>query len=825
MTISTIGDMLREVAHRARDMELSIDCNVDGLFSSTIAIIGDHPSERERVSKLPLTGNSGKLFWELVRPLSIRRNNTYISYAIKRQLVADEKGKSKISKTEQGLYNTILAWELQQLPNLQYIICLGNYALEAITGLTGITNYRGSVLETQITSLSTNETRRVKVIPFLNPSQVLREPKWEVMYKHDVDRFKKVLNGTFKELSIDTHINPSPREALQWIDKMQDEQVPCGIDIETAGNETACIGLANSRTTAMCINFRTASANHYSITDELDIRLRLQRFFSDPNTRPVMQNGMFDSSWLAYKDRLIIGPSHFDTMLAHHTLYPSLPHNLGFLTTQYTNHPFYKDDGKTWRENWDIDEYWKYNGKDAAILISIYQEELQELKDQKLDEFFFDHVMRLQPHLIRMTYMGVKADVSLKASIAEMSKVEVARLKAEFYEQVALTTGDQDFKPNPASPKQMADLFFNRLRLVGRGVATDVKNRQRMRNHPRTTNEARKLLDAVDALAKEQKFLSTYAEMQHDEDNKIRCEYKQTGVSSAPGRLSSAATLWESGTNLQNQPERAHQMFIAEPGYGFSYFDLAQAEARVVGWKAPIPKWMEQFEQARIDGKYDAHRALASEMFNIPYDETPKSDKNEDGSFSKRYIAKRCRHGLNYRMMPDRLAETLNIGISLSDAEELWRIYHKTNPELEKWWEHTYDEVKKNRTLFNSYGRRWILLERYDEEALKAIVAFYPQSTIGDKVSRCIYLCESDPDWPSERARIALNIHDALIAIHDLEVGDTVRRIMKKHAEEPIIIKGYDGVTRELIIPCDLKASVPDEHGVHRWSTLEKVYV
>jgi hypothetical protein len=54
-------------------------------------------------------------------------------------------------------------------------------------------------------------------------------------------------------------------------------------------------------------------------------------------------------------------------------------------------------------------------------------------------------------------------------------------------------------------------------------------------------------------------------------------------------------------------------------------------------------------------------------------------------------------------------------------------------------------------------------------------------------------------------------------------VGAEVRGIMKKYAEEPIVIKGFDGVTRELIIPCDLKMSMPDEYGVHRWSTLKKV--
>lgn len=824
--ITNIGEINREIANRCRDLGLILDCGSDGSFGAEIAIIGEAPGERERIMKMPLVGASGKLFWELVRPIGINRRNVYISNTVKRQLLAIDDSKVKISRNEVDHYASILNWELQQLPNLKYIVCLGNHALQAVTGLSGIMHHRGSVYDAQITSISLGTSRDVKVIAMLNPAAVMREPKWEVMYKFDVGRLQNVLRGQHKEYSISPIINPSPQEAVLWIDKMQDERLPIALDIESTGNETACIGLANNRLTGMCINWRGRSSNRYSIREECAIRLRLQRLFDDPNTRLVMQNGMFDSYWLGYKDRINLGSSYFDTMLAHHTLYPSLPHNLGFLTSQYTTHPFYKDDGKNWREGGDIDQFWNYNVKDCCITLAVYEEELQELRNQRLDSFFFEHVMRLQPHLIQMTLMGIKADTSLKKTIAEQAKEDVAALKAKFHAYVASATGEEDYKPNPNSPKQLAELFFTKLRLVGRGTATDIKNRQRMRTHPKTPESAKMMLATLDEYAKENKFLGTYAEMEVDVDGRIRCEYKQTGVASAPGRLSSTSVMWGSGTNLQNQPARAHKMFVADEGYGFSYFDLSQAEARVVGWKAPIPSWIAQFEQARIDGVYDAHRALASEMFNVPYDEVTKEDWEEDerGLFTKptiRYKAKRCRHGLNYRMGADKLAETVEI--PFSEAEELWRIYHRVNPELQEWWRHTTEEVRRTRTLYNAYGRRWILLERFDEEALKSIVAFYPQSTIGDKVSRCIYLCESDPDWPVGHARMGLNIHDALIAVHRLEDGDAVRSIMKKHALEPLIIKGYDGVERELIIPCDLKKSVPDEYGVHRWSNLEKV--
>jgi hypothetical protein len=41
---------------------------------------------------------------------------------------------------------------------------------------------------------------------------------------------------------------------------------------------------------------------------------------------------------------------------------------------------------------------------------------------------------------------------------------------------------------------------------------------------------------------------------------------------------------------------------------------------------------------------------------------------------------------------------------------------------------------------------------------------------------------------------------------------------MKKHAETPIIIRG-----EPVTIFTDLKQSMPDEKGVHRWSTLQDI--
>ena len=147
--------------------------------------------------------------------------------------------------------------------------------------------------------------------------------------------------------------------------------------------------------------------------------------------------------------------------------------------------------------------------------------------------------------------------------------------------------------------------------------------------HPRTRTAAKDLIVAIDTLKEQAKFVSTYIRAEPDDDGRWRCSWKQTGVSSAPGRLSSAQTNWSTGLNFQNIPENAKDMFVAPPGWEFSYYDMAQIEARIVAFLAHIPVWKLQFENARLHpGSYDAHCALAAEMYRVPYDDVPRQDRD-----------------------------------------------------------------------------------------------------------------------------------------------------------------------------------------------------
>lgn len=846
----SLTELNRHIQAWGKQHNLAIDCQSFGKFDSQIAIIGNYVHEGEKIQNVPFVRGYGETLWNALRIEKLNRSDVYQTIAIKKHKIAiDPKQPIRCSKEEIEEYGALLRWELSQLPNLKYIVVLGDFALQCFSEHKSILQVQGSVYDHYLFDPN-GDKRLIKLIAVIDPDIVMKQAKFRYTLAHNLQKLTRVLNGTFTYPVIETLYNLPMRDVIGYIRMLMRQKLPTALDIETVNMETACIGLANRSDQALCINFRNEFGNQYSLEEELSIRTLLQHWFNrkdEYRPRLIMQNGMFDSYWLGYKDRMRLPASYHDTMLASHTLASTLPHGLDYLVSRYTDIPYYKDQGKTWRDVKDYPQFWNYNGKDCCSLIPIHEQQIEELEQIRLPDhlneiyqwrtmldFFRGHVMRLQPHLVRMTVGGIKADKDLKNKLAIDIAEDIEKLKFKFYAHVADLTGDPEYKPNPASPKQLAELFFTKLRLQGRGLATDKANRERMINHPKTSQKARDMLLTLNQWAAEQKFLSTYIGMQVDPDGRIRCEYKQTGVQSAPGRLSSTSTMWESGANLQNQPQRAQELFQIDDGYEASYFDLSQAEARVVGWRYAIPKWIEDFERARLEGGYDAHRALASDMWHIPYDEVPKEDWDDNLQPTIRYKAKRSRHGFNYTMEGPKLAEVM--GVSVEEGIVLHQIYHRTNPELKQGWEWTYRLVTQKGHIHNCYGRWFNLLDKPDPRDLGQYVAFYFQSSIGDKVARCVYMIEDDPEWPKE-ARMLLNIHDALIAIHKPEDGDLCRRIMKKHAQEIMYIECIDKKIRELIIPADFKRSVPykiikDSEGNKvkvpdkpRWSNLEKVVV
>jgi len=833
MVIQNVTDINAELARRSAGFGLDFVVGGDGIIGAELAIVGEAPGYREVEARTPFIGQSGNLLWTQLREhCKVMRMETYVTNVVKRQVsvTASADEDTKVTPGELRYWKELLMWELNQLPNLKYVLVLGNIALQALTDNNGITNWRGSVLSNQNIRYETvNGMVHNKVVSMVlsyNPIMVLREPKFTPVFSLDTSKLRAVMDGVWRGHAVKEIINPTWSEAMDWIDKMRSEKKPVSFDIEitqdkarTVG-ETVCIGFANNAHEGMCINFRDAHDNRYNVEREAKLYRHIQSLLNAPDVQLVAQNGNFDSYWMWYKDRIKPKSIWFDTMLAHFTLYPLLPHGLGFLTSQYTQHPFYKDEGKNWREDLDFNAFWRYNVKDCCITYACYEKLLAELQTAKLEDFFFNHMMHLSPELVRMTVLGTLCDVDMKRKLSADQHVIVEQLRQNFYASAQAATGDPAYTPNPGSPIQMQDLFYTRLGLPTKGkVSADAKNRDRLKMLPLLPDKVQTVIQCLDKWSEEAKFTNTYADMRVDDDDRLRCDYSQIKVANAPGRLSSSQTMWGTGGNLQNQPERAQKMFIADPGYEFTYTDGAQAEARVVAviWK--VRGLIDNFERAKTEEGFDVHRANASRIFRVPYADIPSYDRDPvTGVITKRFLGKRCVHGLNYRMEAPKLAEVC--GIPVSQANDAYYSYHRAFPEIKIGWRETLEEVRRHKMLFTPKGRRFLIMGMNpyeDDEALDSVIAFIPQSTVGDHVSALIYQCHGHKDWP-KTARIILNTHDGLVALNELAHGGIVRGIMKEFAETPIPSKNGD-----IFIPFEFKKSFPGEDGKHRWSDLVKV--
>lgn len=551
----SVGELNRAFAERAVGAGLAFDCLADGNIDSSIAIVCEAPGPREVQLKTPLIGGSGKFLWEVLAQFGIRRQHCYVTNVVKRQLVDDaQTKKAGISRNEFSHWKALLDWELAQLPNCKHVLVLGDLALQAVVGDTGIDKWRGSVVGDGVRNF----------IIANNPALIMRKPSLEQIFRLDISKLDMVMRGQWREHEIAAAYDPSPTEAIAYCDRMIQEAKPVSFDIEVVSGETACVGFANNAHEGMCINFRGRDDNRWSLSDERRVRMSIQRVLRHNTVRLVAQNGGFDSGWLWYKDRIKAKPLWVDTLLAHHTLHPTWPHNLGFLTAQYTTHPFYKDEKDAWREGGDISTFWQYNVKDACITWEVARRLEGELVHQKLWDFYRNHVMRLQPHLIAATVLGNRVDTGMRDQLNADFGTDVDRLANEFKIAARIATGDDTIDPNPNSPKQLAELFFQKLRLVGKNTSTDEANRLSMMENPRTSEAARKMLAILNDYKEQHKLLSTYIKAEIDPDGRMRSDYKQYGTQFVPGRLSSSSTLWGSGMNLQNQPERLRGMFIAD---------------------------------------------------------------------------------------------------------------------------------------------------------------------------------------------------------------------------------------------------------------------
>ena len=465
---------------------------------------------------------------------------------------------------------------ISQMPNLRLIIGLGNLPLWALAdGIeavalydgvktpAGIMKWRGSQLYTTVGG------RTIPFLPVVSPDTILRE--WSLRYTtvHDLKaRAARFLRGelSWTAPTYDFRYIPDfeaiSTQLQKWHAQLSLGELKLAVDIETWKRQwISCIGLADA-TVALCIPFFKFSADGrlldcFSSEQEVALVLKLKTILSHPNVRIIGQNFIYDTQFLQ-RHWGLLPTLHFDTMLAHHLLWPGTPKGLHHLASLYcSSYVYWKDESQDWNaEEFSAENLWQYNCKDIRETFSIYLELstlITRLQMQSQWEFQLE-----QWHLARdMMRRGVRVNQLHMKDIRAKLVIQASHLEGWL---MAIMPPDLQYSstgtPWYSSPRMQQDIFYHYLGLpvvLHKKTKRPTLDAQAIAELKEKVPLFSSIFQALEDLRSISVFRSHFLDVNLSVDNRLRCNFNVGGTETF--RWSSSSNGFGEGTNLQNIPK------------------------------------------------------------------------------------------------------------------------------------------------------------------------------------------------------------------------------------------------------------------------------
>lgn len=528
-----------------------------GPTPADIMIVGEAPGSTEELVGQPFMGASGQELTKMLSEASINRTRCYITNVCKYRPPNNDISKFFLNKTEakkQNAYEIMGRYPAPQIRDglaeleaeiqtvrPRVIIALGDTALWALTGQSGITKWRGSFL--------THGT--IRVIPTYHPTGILRNWEWRSIAVHDLRRAASLLTHPVTEPKYSFTVRPSFTTVMQTLAHIA-KQKRIAVDIETRARHIACLGIAWDKHSAICIPFMDVHRprGYWSVEEEAAIIWELYKILRVSKIEIVGQNWMYDMQYIAKHWGFCPWPT-FDTMLAQHVCFPgAMPKGLDFICSLYQDYYVYwKDEGKQWDPRYvDEEQLWVYNCKDCCgTLESSYILEKNIEKYNLVEPFKFQ--MKMVRNVMLTMLRGVRTDTEYRNKLA-MSLLEEMIHRQQFLNEVL----EMDF--NPRSSPQMKSLFYKQFGVppvlhkktkrptLNKNALGDLIKKADPLLHPiiRSIIEFRRLGTAY-----------SVATVKLDTDQRFRTSYNLAGTETF--RLASSEDAFGFGTNAQNISE------------------------------------------------------------------------------------------------------------------------------------------------------------------------------------------------------------------------------------------------------------------------------
>jgi uracil-DNA glycosylase family 4 len=563
-----------------------------------LAVIGMSPAKAELAYKAPFMGPSGRIFNDTLAACKVSRDKVFVTnlcgfyiddndlYSVPEEIL--EKERSRVfAELEETKPNCLLVLGAQTLALLMegYVGPFKSKGMKLAAAKWGITKWRGSIIALDLPS-----GRKQKCVVAMHPAGFIRgQWKWLPIFKY-IDVPRAVTQSSFPEIRLtprEAIVGPSFHAAKDYL--IEANQQPwISIDYEGRSHIT-CLGLGWNSSQAMSIPLsRVGSSSYWPLDQEMTLWRLWCQLLENPKVRKIAQNAPFEwiKSWIY---GIYPNPLGFDTLTGSHCLYPDFGggvdewkaskrdpsnpgHGLAFLTSFYTDIPFYKDDGRHWTPDLGEEKFWRYNAMDVMATYEIAMKEMDELYQKRLWGYYEDIYLGTFYDTVRMEWQGIAIDIERRETERTASLARIAEWQADLKTLTGLEVipkGKKGQKPQPgilnlSSPQQVLQWLTNvkkykvRLHPKTKQPTVDKDTFQLlMQKHPDDPELALML-----RLRQEQDFINDNLDTQIDPEGRMHSHVRQGGTNGT--RWSTAESILGGGRNFQNLPRQgpARALFL-----------------------------------------------------------------------------------------------------------------------------------------------------------------------------------------------------------------------------------------------------------------------
>ena len=548
--------------------------------------------------------------------------------------------------------------------------------------------------------------------------------------------------------------------------------------------ETTGIDALNAELVGMSFSWEKGKAFYVPISENQDeakaLAEKFKPFFESETIEKIGQNVKYDLKVLS-KYGIQIKGKLFDTMVAHYLINPDMRHNMDVLSETYLKYSpksietLIGKKGKNQLSMRDVvlEEIKEYAAEDADITLQL-KEIFSPILDKAETKKLFDEIeIPLIPVLAAMEMEGINLDVDFLKSMAVTMQKDINEFEQKIYEMA----GE---KFNLASPKQLGDVLFDKLKIGG------TKQKKTKTGQYATGEEVLSYLANDNPIVKDilewrqmVKLQSTYIDALPNQVDKktqrVHTDYMQTVA--ATGRLSS------NNPNLQNIPIRTERgrlirkAFIArDENYTLLSADYSQIELRIIAALSGEENMIKAFQNNE-----DIHRSTAAKVFNVPLEEVTKEQRSN---------AKTVNFGIIYGVSAFGLSNQTSL--SRSESAALIDAYYKTYPKLKSYMSEQVDFARENGYVQTVLGRRRYLKDINSANAIvrsgaeRNAVNAPIQGSAADIIKIAminIYKKLSSENWKS---KMLLQVHDELVFdVHNSEL-EKIKPMIKHEMENAI---------------------------------------